>query len=268
VTCPVEFKRKMQNMQVLHECRDNRDDHFTNRQNRVRKQGSGGGRSYVDDDLVGENQEAILEHLIEVKETQSTKGVHAIAKCLAYAMKSGMYDPPASHNQHRPPGGDNGQEKVQQAFDSYQENVWEQAYEQRCAQLKEQMSKKQNDAQPERAAHGNDTYHGDIDDGSDFRSAHNRNQWSDDNDVEMTDYAGDFPQGDEQEVVVNLDEVIENWTLNTEQARVFRIIAEHSLKNKPTPLRMMLGGPGGTGKSRVIDALCDFFKRRNQRGRM
>ncbi|KAJ7127324.1 hypothetical protein C8R43DRAFT_867561, partial [Mycena crocata] len=52
--------------------------------------------------------------------------------------------------------------------------------------------------------------------------------------------------------------------LNPEQAHAFRIIAEHSLQRQPEQLRMFLGGPGGTGKSRVIDALRDFFQLRGQ----
>ncbi|EIM85239.1 uncharacterized protein STEHIDRAFT_59803, partial [Stereum hirsutum FP-91666 SS1] len=54
---------------------------------------------------------------------------------------------------------------------------------------------------------------------------------------------------------VNITDVINEWSLNQEQARAFQIIAEHSLQNKPAPLRMYLGGPGGTGKSRVIQSL-------------
>ncbi|OSC97382.1 hypothetical protein PYCCODRAFT_1338477, partial [Trametes coccinea BRFM310] len=56
--------------------------------------------------------------------------------------------------------------------------------------------------------------------------------------------------------------------LNTEQARAFRLVAEHSLKEKPDPLRMFLGGVGGTGKSRVIKALTSFFAARNQSRRL
>ncbi|KAJ7205796.1 hypothetical protein GGX14DRAFT_338242, partial [Mycena pura] len=52
--------------------------------------------------------------------------------------------------------------------------------------------------------------------------------------------------------------------LNAEQARAFRIIANHSLQDKPDQLRMFLAGPGGTGKSRVIDSLRDFFQQRGQ----
>ncbi|KAJ7194623.1 hypothetical protein C8J57DRAFT_951799, partial [Mycena rebaudengoi] len=52
--------------------------------------------------------------------------------------------------------------------------------------------------------------------------------------------------------------------LNKEQAHAFRIIAEHSLQKKPDQLRMFLAGPGGTGKSRVIDALREFFELKGQ----
>ncbi|KAJ6505077.1 hypothetical protein C8R45DRAFT_801633, partial [Mycena sanguinolenta] len=58
--------------------------------------------------------------------------------------------------------------------------------------------------------------------------------------------------------------VIAEYTLNTEQARAFRLISEHSLEQRDEPLRMFLGGAGGTGKSRVINALTDFFTRRDQ----
>ncbi|OSD06275.1 hypothetical protein PYCCODRAFT_1344614, partial [Trametes coccinea BRFM310] len=56
--------------------------------------------------------------------------------------------------------------------------------------------------------------------------------------------------------------------LNTEQMWVFVIVTEHSLKLKPEPLRMFLGGVGGTGKSCVIQALTAFFAVRNQSCRL
>ncbi|KAL1689112.1 hypothetical protein GGG16DRAFT_23245, partial [Schizophyllum commune] len=56
--------------------------------------------------------------------------------------------------------------------------------------------------------------------------------------------------------------------LNVEQARAFRIIASRSLDTHEEPLRMFLGGPGGTGKSRVIHALRDFFVRKGQARRL
>ncbi|KAI1781880.1 hypothetical protein LXA43DRAFT_838977, partial [Ganoderma leucocontextum] len=56
--------------------------------------------------------------------------------------------------------------------------------------------------------------------------------------------------------------------LNTEQRRAFEIIARHSLESNHEPLRMYLGGVGGTGKSRVIHALTDFFRKRNEGRRL
>ena len=46
-----------------------------------------------------------------------------------------------------------------------------------------------------------------------------------------------------------------DFTLNAEQTHAFSTIADHSCSDKPGQLRMFLGGPGGTGKSQVINAL-------------
>ena len=63
---------------------------------------------------------------------------------------------------------------------------------------------------------------------------------------------------------VNIPEIIAEWNLNTEQARAFCMIAEHSLQLRSEPLHMYLGGPGGTGNSYVIKALQQFFDHRGQ----
>ncbi|KAF8064261.1 hypothetical protein FPV67DRAFT_1394008, partial [Lyophyllum atratum] len=59
----------------------------------------------------------------------------------------------------------------------------------------------------------------------------------------------------DQDRDVDIESVIEQFSLNAEQARAFRIVTMHSLEQKPKQLRMYLGGPGGTGKSTVINAL-------------
>ncbi|KAJ7720689.1 hypothetical protein B0H16DRAFT_1234024, partial [Mycena metata] len=62
--------------------------------------------------------------------------------------------------------------------------------------------------------------------------------------------------------------IVKSFGLNQEQARAFSIVAQHSLEPNPQkPLRMYLGGPGGTGKSRVIDALQEFFLSRSEERR-
>ena len=57
---------------------------------------------------------------------------------------------------------------------------------------------------------------------------------------------------------------IKSFNLNKEQERAFRIVANHATMKSPEPLRMYLGGMGGTGKSQVIKALIQFFKSRNE----
>ncbi|KAJ3915076.1 hypothetical protein F5877DRAFT_1473, partial [Lentinula edodes] len=52
--------------------------------------------------------------------------------------------------------------------------------------------------------------------------------------------------------------------LNVDQERAFRLIASHSQQKQSNPLRMFLGGPGGTGKSLVISALKLFFENQGE----
>jgi len=61
---------------------------------------------------------------------------------------------------------------------------------------------------------------------------------------------------------------VKDYSLNTEQERAFRIIANHSLEPKSDQLKMYLAGMGGTGKSRVINALMEFFKNKNESHRI
>jgi ATP-dependent exoDNAse (exonuclease V) alpha subunit len=61
-----------------------------------------------------------------------------------------------------------------------------------------------------------------------------------------------------------IDETIQEFTLNSEQERAFRIVANHSVEPKSEQLKMYLGGMGGTGKSQVIKALSIFLEKRNE----
>lgn len=58
---------------------------------------------------------------------------------------------------------------------------------------------------------------------------------------------------------INIDAIIKKFTLNTEQARAFKTITEHSMQHQKETLKMYIGGAGGTGKSQVINALKEFF---------
>ncbi|PVG02890.1 hypothetical protein CPB86DRAFT_696003, partial [Serendipita vermifera] len=60
--------------------------------------------------------------------------------------------------------------------------------------------------------------------------------------------------------------IIDKYALNQEQSQAFRLIVEHSSDSRRgiAPLRLYLGGMGGTGKSRVIQSLCEYFKATHQ----
>jgi len=65
-----------------------------------------------------------------------------------------------------------------------------------------------------------------------------------------------------------LESVIQQFKLNIEQERAFRIVTNHATINNPTQLKMYLGGMGGTGKSQVLKALIEFFKERGESHRI
>jgi len=61
-----------------------------------------------------------------------------------------------------------------------------------------------------------------------------------------------------------IDVTILLFSLNNEQERAFRIIANHSSEPATEQLKMHLGGMGGTGKSQVIQALIHFYGQRKE----
>jgi hypothetical protein len=61
-----------------------------------------------------------------------------------------------------------------------------------------------------------------------------------------------------------MDIVSQQYSLNEEQERAFRIIANHVVLPNSEPLKMYIGGMGGTGKSQVLKAVSSFFENRNE----
>lgn len=51
---------------------------------------------------------------------------------------------------------------------------------------------------------------------------------------------------------------------NTEQERAFKIFAEHASGPQSKPLKMYMGGMGGSGKSAVLTAIIEFFVARKE----
>lgn len=69
--------------------------------------------------------------------------------------------------------------------------------------------------------------------------------------------------------MVELKDFISNQNgLNEEQERAFKIITNHVTSNTSERLQMYLGGMAGTGKSRVVKAVTEFFKEIQQTGQI
>jgi len=61
-----------------------------------------------------------------------------------------------------------------------------------------------------------------------------------------------------------IDAIVVEFSLNKEQERAFRIIANHAASSTTEQLKMYLGGMGGTGKSQVIKAVTTMFERKKE----
>jgi hypothetical protein len=58
--------------------------------------------------------------------------------------------------------------------------------------------------------------------------------------------------------------ICEQFHLNEEQERAFKIVSYHVVISNADQLRMYIGGMGGTGKSQVIRAISHYFKQRKE----
>ena len=61
-----------------------------------------------------------------------------------------------------------------------------------------------------------------------------------------------------------IDNIVEKFSLNSDQERAFRIITNHVIGMDMEQLRMYMGGMGRTGKSQVIKALSSFLEARHE----
>lgn len=273
--CSPQKKQAMDNMQILHECKDSRDDHFVQRRNRNRNRASQIPSEITqtqdtnndNNDFVGntDSEETILDHLLSITDSQPAtmhKTRQDVLTCLKYTTDCGLFSSPSDQmlvDSDFNDGLDHvGEEELTK------EDIWKAEYENRRLQWKKRTCELSSSVQISSTDRPNNTNDRQIlNDGSAFRI----NVSNQENHEPLQPHIQPFAEMIDPEPMVAVEQLVEEFTLNKEQARAFRIVAEHSMKNKPSPLRMYLGGSGGTGKSRVINALKDFFNRRNQNRR-
>ena len=249
-TADAKHKQVIDNMQILHECRDSRDDHM---QTRARGREKAGYGRAIDDNWQGENEiedidmGEVLEHLSEI-DRMSSKRTDAMNReteqCIGELERAGWYDGTqlsALDGDHPTTAG------IHVPDDETVEDEWKDAYEKRKASWRVEARECEV---PEKTG-----------------EAMKIVQMQDvERVVPVVNDAGSAPNASEEafDAVAAMRDTIEKWTLNEEQRKAFEIVARHTTEDKPKQLLMYLGGPGGTGKSRVVNALRDFFALRNE----
>ena len=215
-----------------------------------------------DDDFLGdETKDTILEHLESVAASHSSRKQQSkddVLTCIMHAENSGLYNtqtPDLIENDN----SDMVSEQVNKEM-LHLEDIWRKSYENRRNEWKKKTSINTPNhnlsmLSNEQSTNNQATL---VKDGTAFRDAFNHSMETREPSIRQGIEATD----PNQEVDLNM--IIDDFNLNTEQTRAFRIVAEHSLEERPEALQMYLGGSGGTGKSRVIKALHDFFERWNQ----
>jgi hypothetical protein len=137
--CPEQFIKIMDNMQILHECCDSRDDHYAQRHNRQSQSSMDLPQSMlqsadIDDDCIDcdDEQGLILEHLEAISSSCSKKtsaSQQVVLQCLHHLHLCGIY---SSDNVALPDLLNDDCETTElHANDSALESVWQKAYEDR-----------------------------------------------------------------------------------------------------------------------------------------
>lgn len=257
--CHEHHKSVMSNMQVIHECKDSRDKHFTEqlkirkKQRRFGERGSGN----CTDNLGSENITAdILTHIRDVDSCyadQNKKSQSNAGRCQASAESGGVFSRKfAGASLFR--GSENLQTVSSNNFDT--ECSWRNFYSEQSERAKrssrlESVTNSTEHSQQSQLSLGN-IVNSNIESSS---NSHNSIQISETANSEL------HPQTDAYQ---HARQVAAKYTLNREQRRAFDIITDHRITNSCKQLRMYIGGPGGTGKSRVIKALRCFFDERSE----
>lgn len=274
--CEERVKKIIENMQILHECKDARDDHFAKRANRTRHARSSdlkdAGQNHMGEVLT---EDLLREHLQGIVDYQSDN-VHQLtetaAACLNSVDQSGFFRSEGRSMEL----GDNDDidvfesksVRVADARDNELELMWQLAYEQRKIAAKNALTNTSVTNTRELSENSQTGIMTGMVVQRSFDEIQTNN--SDSMDVSIhspeTVVSGNPGMNIEQHVDVN--DVVNEWNLNAQQSLAVRLIVEKSLAPLSDPLRLIVSGQGGTGKSRVIQAVSDFFRRKNQSRRL
>lgn len=264
--------RIIQNMQLLHECKDARDKDFANRSAKRRRairslDSNKGERIAVDgslDDFLGEDEQ-IVDRLQDMRKAENKRRLKELKEqedAVEAARANGLYSNP--YSDYMDICDEDDQQKTESVHkivtdEAQQESIWREAYNKRRTEHKQNLKGREahvtqlplelNPSGPRTQSLASLPMSiSSIDLAPSCRTNHG---------VE-----GELrrPAGPSDEKLKIVNDISLSFTLNEEQDRAFRTVAMHAISERPCcPLNLFIHGPGGTGKSRVIDALKALF---------
>lgn len=250
--CDDSIKVVLDNMQVMHECRDAKDVEDRRRRDarRVNVQAGWSQRNEVEQFAGDVFEDDLLEHIDSVVNYASDRHSRAdadVLNCLNEIEQSGIFSVTDNH-QGQVANLVDPVDSLLLPDDLPLEDIWRTAYDSRRNMWKQRLRNPPESVIVPEQVHNNPTV-------SNLDAAYEPS-------VATLESQPPPPP-------INIDEMIVKWTLNVEQARAFSLIASHAQQSRVTdPLRMYLGGSGGTGKSRVIAAMTDHFAQRGESRRL
>ena len=250
-------RKVLDNMQVSHECRDSRNDHMQTRvrQKAIRNADLASDSAAMGNDIENIDMTEVLDHLEDIDRMSSRRQDETSREtqdCLDKLTQSGFFASFHGVPRSVPDGGSNAGEGVICVEDDTVEDEWRDTYEKRKLAWKREARHEETDS---------------IIVAATINCADNIERMDQDPPVLMCNTIDGDMDGILSGRVDMVDQTSVKWTLNREQERAFKIVAQHTMVERPEQLLMYLGGPGGTGKSRVVSALRDFFEMRKEQRR-
>lgn len=269
--CASAVKLRMSNMQLFHECKDNSKDHFRHRAHLRRAKLGADLVSFSPEDEDGGvdmDEEDILRHITDDDPYSPSRADDSVdpnaIECVCAAVEGGMYASISEHARALVSSGSYASDLVDRG-DGSLESYWLSVYDERKRERKKKLRTAVESIAPA------EDHLSTLSTTSTERSAVQSLGNTDSSSSSRLHPGARIVPGlqnasDKKADALRIEDFVDKWTLNSEQACAFRIISQHSLRpyDRNNQLKMYLGGAGGTGKSRVINALRDFFRAREE----